>query len=313
MKTYTNQQLTGILRKTAPMLMLDIAQLSDDGVSAVGRKAVSMSEAVFQGHFPGQPILPGVLQVEAMAQLCRLIFQECLPGVGGTEIVMRHIRRLKFRKPVLPGMVMTVEAKLLERNAEGEAIFQVSCNTERGLSSAGTIVMAQITPDLYDHPRTIGEHAPHPFVAEMEGKQEFEVTQLMKLLPHRPPFLLLDKAVGIGTDCPDIYGFKNLSGNDMMLAGMAYSVYPFSLMIEAAAQLGCAHILSQPANAGKLGIFLCIDEAHFYQHAMIGDQLVIHGHCEAGGRAGGATGEMWVDDQKIVDCSLKFILMDSLN
>lgn len=312
MKTYNFQQLSGVLESGAPLLMLDMAQLSEDGTSAIARKAVSMSEAVFQGHFPGQPILPGVLQVAAMTQLSRLIFRESLPGMGGTEIVLRHIKRVKFRKPVLPGMVMTIEAKLVERTVDGEAEFQVSCTTAQGLSSAGTLVLARVNSSDFDRPRSLTESRPNPFADAIAALPAFNSVQMMKALPHRPPFLLIDSGFGIGGEDPDIYGYKNLSGNDMMLSKNT-GVYPFPLMIEAGAQLGCAHILSKPGNAGKLGIFLCIDEAHFYSHAMIGDQMVIHAHCDVGGRAGSATGEMWVEDLKVADCSLKFVIMDSLN
>ena len=61
-----------------------------------------------------------------------------------------------------------------------------------------------------------------------------------------------------------------------------------------------------------IGIFLCIDEAHFYDQARPGDQLVIHGTCDPNGRAGIATGEFWVDDRKIAECILKFIVLPSL-
>lgn len=312
MKKYNFQQLSHVLDSGAPMLMLDMAQLSDDGNSAVGRKVVSMSEGVFQGHFPGQPILPGVLQVAAMTQLSRLIFKETLQDMGGTEIVLSHIKRVKFRKPVLPGMVVTVESKLLDRNVDGDVEFQVSCTTEQGLASAGTLILSRVNSSDFDRPRNLTAARPNPFAETIASMQAFDSVQMMQALPHRVPFLLIDRGYGIGGESPDIYGYKNLSGNDMMLSGSS-GVYPFPLMIEAGAQLGCAHILSKPGNAGKLGIFLCIDEAHFYSHAMIGDQLVIHAQCDGCGRASSATGEMWVEDMKIADCKLKFIIMDALN
>lgn len=312
MKYFSSSQLSASLGTRAPMLMLDLAQISDNGDSAVARKAVSMNEAVFQGHFPGQPILPGVLQVAAMTQLAKMLFKEAIPGLGGTEIVLKKIHRLKFRKPVLPGMVMTIEAKIQERHAEGEVDFLVTCNTEQGMASTGVVTLARVNPKDYDTPRVVVDRPDHPFVAEMAGCPETDVTGLMKLLPHRQPFLLIDKAVNIGVPEKRIFGYKNLTGNDMMLAGGHNDVYPFPLMIEAAAQLGCAHILSQPDNAGKLGIFLCIDSAEFFQHAMIGDQLLIVGQCDTGSRAGTASAELWVNDQKIAELALKFILLDSL-
>ncbi|MGN0866856.1 MAG: 3-hydroxyacyl-ACP dehydratase FabZ family protein [Oligosphaeraceae bacterium] len=313
MRAYTHHQIASILETAAPMLMLDMAELDENGGAALGCKAVSISEGVFQGHFPGQPILPGVLQVSAMVQLSRLLFQESIPGIGGTQIVLRQIRRLKFRKPVFPGMTMKVEACLQERRVDGEAEFQVSCSTEAGLASAGTLLLARVNTSDYDHPRHIAARPESPFREAMAEGTVTDALGLMEILPHRPPFLLLDKAVNLGQPDPArIYGCKNLSSCDMMMAGNTTGVYPFPLMLEAAAQLGCAHILSQPENKGKLGIFLGIDEANFYQHAKFGDSLVIAGHCDLGGRAGMAEGELWVDDQKIASCAMKFILVDSL-
>ena len=314
MRAYSHHQIATILETAAPMLMLDVAELDENGGAALGRKAVSISEGVFQGHFPGQPILPGVLQVSAMVQLSRLLFQESIPGIGGTQIVLRQIRRLKFRKPVFPGTVLKVEACLQERRVDGEAEFQVTCSTEAGLASAGTILLARVNTSDYNHPRQIAERPESPFRQAMDEGTATDALGLMNILPHRPPFLLLDKAVNLGqVDAPMIFGCKNLSACDMMMVGNATGVYPFPLMLEAAAQLGCAHVLSLPENRGKLGIFLGIDEANFYQHAKFGDQLVIAGHCDVGGRAGLAEGELWVDDQKIASCAMKFILMDSLH
>ena len=313
MKAYSFHQISSILGARAPMLMLDVAELSNEGDCAVGRKAVSIAEGVFQGHFPGQPILPGVLQLTAMSQLARLLFKCSLPGIGGTDIVLCAVKRLKFRKPVLPGMIMEVEAKIQERKASGEAEFLVSCTTEQGVASTGVIQLARINSADFEHPRTASNRPASPFAEELAKGEATDAIGLMKLLPHRPPFLLLDKAIGIGNpESKKIFGYKNLSCCDMMMAGTGNGIYPSPLMLESAAQLGCAHILSQPGVAGKLGIFLCIDEAHFYQHARVGDQLVITGSCDVGGRAGTASGELWVDDQKIGDCSMKFILVDSL-
>lgn len=310
-KLYSYKQLVQTLELTAPILMLDEAMVAADCLSGKGIKLMSINEPVFQGHFPGQSITPGVLQVAAMAQLSNLIFRLTVPVIAGTKIVLRHIQRLKFRKPVLPGMRLQVESKLLERRANHEADFQVTCTTEAGVASAGTITLARVSPE-HQQEIPLDERKPSPFAELMKEGEQFTAQDLMKYLPHRPPFLLIDHAIGVGDKDSLVCGYKNITGNDFFLAGDASGCYPSELLIETGAQLGCAHVLAQPENIGHLGIFLCIDEAHFYDQARPGDQLVIHGTCDPNGRAGIATGEFWVDDRKIAECILKFIVLPSL-
>ena len=311
-KLYSYNQLVQTLELTSPLMMLDEAMIADDCLTGKGSKLMSINEPVFQGHFPGQPITPGVLQVAAMAQLSNLIFRLTVPVIAGTRIVLRHIRRIKFRKPVLPGMAMLVESKLLERRANHEADFQVTCTTDAGVASTGIITLAQVTPVPHDAVALDARPA-SPFDEELTSGEQFNATDLMKHLPHRPPFLLIDHAVGIGAQTSRFCGYKNITGNDFYLNGDNASCYPSELLIESGAQLGCAHILAQPENAGKLGIFLCIDEAHFYDQARPGDRLVICGNCDTSGHAGTANGEFWVGDRKIAECALKFVVLSSIS
>ena len=310
-KNYTYNQLVETLLLNSPLLMLDEAMVADDCITGKATKLMSINEPVFQGHFPGQPITPGVLQVAAMAQLSNLIFRLTVPVIAGTRIVLRHIRRLKFRKPVLPGMTMLVESKLLERRANHEADFQVTCTTPDGMASTGTITLAQITPVSRDEVPLDARPA-SPFADELAAGEQSSALDLMKFLPHRPPFLLIDHAVGVAAPGNRVCGYKNITGNDFYLHGDSDGFYPSELLIESGAQLGCAHTLAQPENAGKLGIFMCIDDAHFYDQARPGDRLVICGTCDASGHAGIAAGEFWVDDRKIAECTLKFVVLPSI-
>ena len=291
--------------------MIDEALVADDCLSGKASKLMSINEPVFMGHFPGHPITPGVLQLAAMAQLSNLIFRLTVPVIAGTTIMLRHVHRLKFRKPVMPGMRLMVESKLLERRANHEADFQVTCTTEAGLASSGTITLARVSPTLQEA-IPMDERKPSPWAEKWSSDEQFTAIDLMKYLPHRPPFLLIDHAVGICNQDTDVCGYKNITGNDFFLAGDASGCYPSELLIETGAQLGCAHVLAQPENIGHLGIFLCIDEAHFYEQARPGDQLVIHGNCAPTGRAGVASGDFWIDDRKIAECSLKFVILPSI-
>ncbi len=87
-----------------PMLMIDriVDMVRDE--SAIGLKNVTANEHFFQGHFPGHPVMPGVLIVEAMAQTAAVLVVETLgPHTAGKLVYFMTIEAAKFRRPVIPG------------------------------------------------------------------------------------------------------------------------------------------------------------------------------------------------------------------
>lgn len=105
-------QLQKILPHRYPFLFLDRVLAAVPGESILAEKLVSISDPILQGHFPGFPILPGVVQVEAMAQAAVV-----LANLSGVFDPARHnclflgIQEAKFRAPVVPGDVLTIEVK----------------------------------------------------------------------------------------------------------------------------------------------------------------------------------------------------------
>ncbi len=85
-----------------PFLMIDRMVDVVPGVSGTGIKNVSVNEPFFQGHFPGRPVMPGVLIIEAMAQAAALVVLE-LGGIEGRLVYFMTIENAKFRRPVGPG------------------------------------------------------------------------------------------------------------------------------------------------------------------------------------------------------------------
>ena len=101
-----------------PMLLVDRVEdlILDTSITAI--KAVSMNEQFFQGHFPGRPIMPGVLIVEAMAQAAGILAVESLGLAGSGKLVyFMAIDGAKFRKPVEPGVLLKLEVNFVQKRS----------------------------------------------------------------------------------------------------------------------------------------------------------------------------------------------------
>ena len=104
------KQLMGMLPHRYPMLMIDRLVDVRLGHSATGIKNVSINENFFQGHFPGHPVMPGVLIVESMAQTAAALVIETLGLAQANPIVyFMSVDEAKFRKPVVPGDQLRIE------------------------------------------------------------------------------------------------------------------------------------------------------------------------------------------------------------
>jgi 3-hydroxyacyl-[acyl-carrier-protein] dehydratase len=119
-----------------PMLLVDRVEslIPDRSITAI--KAVSMNEEFFQGHFPGRPIMPGVLQVEALAQAAGVLAVESLGLAGSGKLVyFMSIDGVKFRKPVEPGVLLRLEVEFVQKRSRvckfaGKAMLDGEVATE---------------------------------------------------------------------------------------------------------------------------------------------------------------------------------------
>lgn len=99
-----------------PMLLVDRVESLDPEHGIVATKAVTINEGFFQGHFPGRPVMPGVLIVEALAQAAGVLAVESL-GLSGTGklVYFMAIEGAKFRIPVEPGVLLRLEVEFLQK------------------------------------------------------------------------------------------------------------------------------------------------------------------------------------------------------
>lgn len=104
-----------------PFLMIDKVKIIEDVKRALGYKYVSGNENFFQGHFPGKPIMPGVLIIEAMAQTSCVLFLS-RPDLSHKLAFFMSIEKAKFRKPVEPGSVLELRVEVLRAREKGGKI-----------------------------------------------------------------------------------------------------------------------------------------------------------------------------------------------
>ena len=121
-----------------PLLLVDRVKSIVPGERIHAVKAVSMNEQFFQGHFPGRPIMPGVLQIEALAQAAGVLGIETFELAGsGKLVIFMAIENAKFRAPVEPGCLLDLEVEFVRKSTrvckfKGRASVegQTTCDVE---------------------------------------------------------------------------------------------------------------------------------------------------------------------------------------
>ncbi|WP_435417950.1 3-hydroxyacyl-ACP dehydratase FabZ [Parerythrobacter aurantius] len=115
---YDIQRILKALPHRYPLLLVDRVKSMTLGERIRAVKGVTMNEEFFQGHFPGAPIMPGVLQIEAMAQAAAILGIETLELAGtGKLVFFMGIENAKFRKPVTPGCLLDLEVEFTQKRS----------------------------------------------------------------------------------------------------------------------------------------------------------------------------------------------------
>ncbi|MBE6023596.1 MAG: 3-hydroxyacyl-ACP dehydratase FabZ [Cellulosilyticum sp.] len=108
------KQIMEILPHRYPFLLVDKAEIVENGKGAIGYKNVTINEPFFQGHFPKEPVMPGVLIIEALAQVgaITILSQEAFKG---KIAYLGSVKEAKFRAPVLPGDTLKLCCNLVKQ------------------------------------------------------------------------------------------------------------------------------------------------------------------------------------------------------
>lgn len=305
MKKYSYDKLEELLSCKAPLLMLDKVLVDEEAKTAEGIRQISMNDPVFLGHFPGQPVLPGVLQVTAMEQTAKALFLAEYAGNG--PAVLCAARKIKFRVPVTPGMTMRIVCTQNGDPIDGKVEYEIKNFVGEEIVSSGFVTLG-IKDISWFEPEEAEETS--DILSEIPAESVVMSTRdIMDIIPHRFPFMFVDGAYGLG-DISEIVGFRNISGNDPFVRGSIPASFAGPLQVEAGAQLGCAALLAQPENKGKLGFFMSIDNAEFFRPVLPGDKLIMKMTCEPHGRFGIASGKFYVGNVLAATATLKFAVVD---
>jgi beta-hydroxyacyl-ACP dehydratase FabZ len=115
---YSITDIMKLLPHRYPFLLVDRILELEPGKRIVGLKNVTINEQFFQGHFPGAPVMPGVLIIEAMAQVAGVMIYGDLPDKEKKLIYFTGIENAKFRRPVVPGDQLRIEMEFLNRHGK---------------------------------------------------------------------------------------------------------------------------------------------------------------------------------------------------
>jgi len=146
--------IQSILQHRYPFLLVDRVLEIEPGRRAVGLKNVTVNEAYFMGHFPGRPIMPGVLIVEAMAQVGGILLLASTGNEGKTAL-FAGMDKVRFRKPVVPGDQLITEVTI-ERTRGDIGKVRVEGRVDGQVVAEGEYLFVLVEPEDEGQPAMVG-------------------------------------------------------------------------------------------------------------------------------------------------------------
>jgi len=135
------KEIEAIIPHRHPFLLIDRIDELEPGVRAVGVKAVTYHEEFFKGHFPGEPVMPGVLTLEAMAQVGAVMVLSVEENKGKT-VFFGGMDKVKFRRKVFPGDVLVMESEVTKQKGHiGVAKTVAKVNGKIAVAAEMTVIV----------------------------------------------------------------------------------------------------------------------------------------------------------------------------
>lgn len=300
----TIPEMKDILPCHDSMLLLDRACLVNEN-KIIGLKSITLNELHFIGHFPGHPIMPGVLVVEAIAQLGELAVSKRLNPAGDLDLYIKSLRRVKFRKPNNPGDRLIIEVDITSISGDTAELTGVVRN------NSGVSCQAEITLGVRE--KDWSAAVPAAFNEfDKSAQSEMDVSKIMSYIPHRFPFLFVDYVSKLGED-GHVTAVKNATNSEPIFRRYkdGYMTLMGSVQPEIVAQAGCIYMLSNPNSKGKIAYFMGIDSADFFAPVRPGDQMqlevVIPDNTKKFGKGHGS---MFIDGKEATRISMTFAIID---
>lgn len=143
MSVMEQAEIQALLPHRYPFLLVDRVQELDPDRRIVGMKNVTINEPFFQGHFPGRPVMPGVLILEAMSQVGAILALKSLGHATRPVVYLTGVDGAKFRKPVVPGDRLRFEISVTKKRApfwkmQGKAFVEEELVCEAGVTAMVT-------------------------------------------------------------------------------------------------------------------------------------------------------------------------------
>ena len=135
------KEIQEIIPHRHPFLLIDFIDELEPGVRAVGYKSITFNEPQFNGHFPGQPVMPGVLMIEALAQVGAVAILS-LPENKGKTAFFGSISNAKFKQMVLPGDRLKLECEIIKRKGPIGVGKAVATNAEGKIAVSAELTFA---------------------------------------------------------------------------------------------------------------------------------------------------------------------------
>ena len=149
MSVLTTKEIMEIIPHRHPFLLIDTIEELVPGLRAVGKKCVTFDEPYFAGHFPDAPIMPGVLVIEACAQLCSITMES--QGTEDDKIyVLLKCEAFKFLRPVIPGDCLEIEVRK-ESGGAGLVKFNAKVTVDGKVKAKGILAFTSMNKeDIYN-------------------------------------------------------------------------------------------------------------------------------------------------------------------